>query len=1459
MQLVLLPVDIAQRFRQRVDRFCRVVSVQPCRVVMRLAFMSRVASLALPRVRVAVLAVPCAVLARHLLRCRRIERSHLVEILLADEAAVLFVKHYVAHHVCRVRVVLSAHVARDQAEHFRIVRRIRHQRVDQIADVAAQRALRKVEVLFNVRPLLLCVVLLQDRLVQIVAHRAVRRIPSVDAVLLHDLQIRERRDLAFFILRPRSVRPQHARVGEVFLQLILQRLQTVVREVVLIRVRIVRAKLVFIAQLRAPCRVKVLLEQVHKLDLLRRRIQILSVVRVLQHKVVIPFRDLRDDPVQFRLARLAQQRLRAAPQYALYLVVQRFLAAVRRRYVHVAAVSASVDQIKQLIHRFRRVRTFLHFLEHAARTEVVDRVVPDLPCVESEQQEQCVRLADHIVRAHQTVEAVAARLARRILRRHRFLAVAERLRQPARRAFVHRVAHFSVRRRRTCRADRFLIQIRVAQLQARQNAACRRRRAHRRRKPVLQIVERIVVLVRLRKDAPLRVLRAGIQHQIRCDLQIRVVHILHGLRREVVACRVAVPRVGIRERSRRPRVFPVVRIVRRIDLDRARTVRLVRRVLRRHCRQHRAHRRVRTDVAHLRRKHVRLRLFRLFLFVDLRKRHICRLECRELLFQCLVVRTPDHVQRHFIQTRYILHRRRRVQYVVRYAVDVQRHAEFQHPVRRRRLIERPAQSEPQLFAVVQIEVRPCADVIVARIRAVQRHLCIRALRQRVFVPDVQPCPVFRQACRDDVSLIVSVRIVHDAVFLRRPIRSHVHRVGIFAVVFQRERVARIVFVAVDAVDPAVELIARVIVIQYAFVRDRHGAAVCHVFHFAAHAVAHVRLVDQRVVPRRPLRRQRHVRAAHIVRPCARGSDCSRNRAALRDRAAAARQAHRPSAERVPFARLAADRRGGVAHHRQRRHIRNIGLFRVVIRARLRHVPVLKVQNASDRTAVRVDRHRVRILRPLRVRRHVRRDRAAAARAVDRAADLPAREVVSVAIERVRKRRVRVRPRRLRLRVHLLRHARRRRRRQRFGTLHIRVVCDRQCSLVSAVVLRVRRDRVVLRRRRSRVRRLAGRPAQRRPAAVSSLRRRFDHAACRAVVNVHARRLAARAVRERARQRLLPDRVQRLRSVRADAVFAEPAVHRRRADVGTRARDRSVRRARVRGPSAEHPAALYACRRRAVCARRVIIQRLVLRRRRRDAVHVVRQREALLLPIRRQNAFFRRRDRYRSARFKRHAVVVLPALERVARLHRRQRPCLVVRVRRAVRARVRHLLRLVAVARRKAVACRDRAARRDERQRDHVGCPVRVDRRVIRLIPVVRARSVRVVIFRARSVRLRVVAAECIACSRRHRHAARRHRHAVCRRDARRARRAALSVQRHRVLVALPVRVVAPVARAAVRDHHRHRLARQIAARPALERPARRRRVVQRDVAAFDRVRRRVRRSARQRADAVVVCQIVYRR
>ena len=161
-------------------------------------------------------------------------------------------------------------------------------------------------------------------------------------------------------------------------------------------------------------------------------------------------------------------------------------------------------------------------------------------------------------------------------------------------------------------------------------------------------------------------------------------------------------------------------------------------------------------------------------------------------------------------------------------------------------------------------------------------------------------------------------------------------------------------------------------------------------------------------------------------------------------------------------------------------------------------------------------------------------------------------------------------------------------------------------------------------------------------------------------------------------------------------------------------------------------------------------------------------------------------------------------------------------------------------------------------------PARVQRRrVVRLVPDVRARAVRVVVLRAAAVRLRVVAAERVARSRRHRR--RRHRAAVCRRHARVARHARIrarhSVQRHRVLVRRPRRRVRTVARAALRDRHRHRRFAQARARPARERVARSRRRVQREARRLDRIRRRVRvRAGRQRAavrvvrDRVFVCR-----
>ena len=188
---------------------------------------------------------------------------------------------------------------------------------------------------------------------------------------------------------------------------------------------------------------------------------------------------------------------------------------------------------------------------------------------------------------------------------------------------------------------------------------------------------------------------------------------------------------------------------------------------------------------------------------------------------------------------------------------------------------------------------------------------------------------------------------------------------------------------------------------------------------------------------------------------------------------------------------------------------------------------------------------------------------------------------------------------------------------------------------------------------------------------------------------------------------------------------------------------------------------------------------------------------------------------------------------MSRLDRIFRPGLAA-VRVVIPSRERDLLRTRCLGRavrelREAVACRYRTARRAERQRERLRRPVCIDRRVLdRLIPVVRARAVCVVVLRAQAARRCVVAVEVIAALRRHRHAVRRHRRAVRRRHARRAVRRALSVERHRVVVARPRRRVRAVARAALRDRHRHRRAGQVRADPAVERPAFLRRVRQRE-------------------------------
>ena len=352
-------------------------------------------------------------------------------------------------------------------------------------------------------------------------------------------------------------------------------------------------------------------------------------------------------------------------------------------------------------------------------------------------------------------------------------------------------------------------------------------------------------------------------------------------------------------------------------------------------------------------------------------------------------------------------------------------------------------------------------------------------------------------------------------------------------------------------------------------------------------VRFARQIRDPVCLRLPACCQRHLAGADLV---------SRIRAVrlVRQHAAGRVCARCPACERIAFLRRLLDLRRRRPDHRQVRR-------RADCAARCGCGCIgCVICYARHRTAGRVDRDRVRHQRPLRRCCRIRCDRIVVARAVRRAADLPACEAVAVARDCRCQLEVRVRPGRLAARVHLLRlrHGIRR------AAAAVRVVGQRDAAVITAVVVLAAADRVACRRCICRVAVGTCRPALRCPAGKLSRRRarRRDAAARRAVVDRHACRAVACRVGKRRADRLLPDRVDRLRLACA-AYCVEPVVDRRRVDRRIGCRYRAARRARALGPASERPAAADIRRRCAVGACRVVAERLARRRRRRHTVHV----------------------------------------------------------------------------------------------------------------------------------------------------------------------------------------------------------------------------------------------------------------
>ena len=186
------------------------------------------------------------------------------------------------YHVVRIARYRPLGIVRDQLEHIRVVRRRRHQFVDLVAQLRAQRARHKVERCLDTRDR----VRVGDVFVMERSHHCVRiirariiRDPAVDVHLLHALHVRERRPRLIRVIRQRAVRQHRVlrafRRREVLIHKVRKLLEALLCEVALpLAQEVLAHRLLTVADDRMPCRVKVIIDQALERRLIVRRLQL---------------------------------------------------------------------------------------------------------------------------------------------------------------------------------------------------------------------------------------------------------------------------------------------------------------------------------------------------------------------------------------------------------------------------------------------------------------------------------------------------------------------------------------------------------------------------------------------------------------------------------------------------------------------------------------------------------------------------------------------------------------------------------------------------------------------------------------------------------------------------------------------------------------------------------------------------------------------------------------------------------------------------------------------------------------------------------------------------------------------------------------------------------------------------------------------------------------------------------